>query len=85
MITHEPVETERGFYWSRCDSVTMREDRKFYLDCIKERADAEGGICQQYYRVLSRKDEPRRYWWCAAASRIDVHRAMAGCGWDPPI
>jgi len=84
-LTHEPFETPDGFVWSGHDSIAMCEDRKFYLDCIRERAESEGGICRQYWQILARSDEPRRYWWCAASSRIDVHRAMASCGWNPPL
>ena len=84
-VTHEPFETAHGFVWSRHDSVMMREDRKVYLECIRERAEREGGIYQQYYQVLARDDEPRRHWWCAASNRIDVHKAMAKCGWNPPV
>lgn len=63
----------------------MRRDRKFYLQCIHERAVAEGGILEDYYRVISREDEIKRYWWIAAASQIDVHVAMVSCKWAPPV
>lgn len=45
----------------------------------------EGGILEDYYRVISREDEIKRYWWIAAASQIDVHIAMVFCDWAPPI
>lgn len=63
----------------------MRRDREFYLRCIHERAVAEGGMVEDYYRVLSREDEIQRYWWIAAASQIDIHIAMASCNWAPPV
>lgn len=53
----------------------MRRDREFYLQCIHERAVAEGGMVEHYYRVLSWEDDIQRYWWIAAASQIDIHIA----------
>jgi hypothetical protein len=85
-LTHEPV---NGHAWERNTRNTeqMERDRAFYLQCIKERADQEkeDGMLMEYYRVLSRDDEIDRYWWFTAASRIDVHRAMARCNWKPPM
>jgi len=63
----------------------MRRDRKFYLQCIHERAVVEGGILEDYYRVISREDEIKRHWWITAASQIDVHIAMVSCNWAPPV
>ena len=62
----------------------MRRDRDFYLQCIHQRAVAEGGMVEDYYHILSREDEIQRYWWIAAASQIDIHIAMVSCNWVPP-
>lgn len=63
----------------------MQRDREFFLSCIKDRAleHPENSMLQDYYRILAREDEVSRYWWIAAASRIDVHHAMARCNWKP--
>ena len=63
----------------------MKRDREFYFQCIHERAVAEGGMVEHYYRVLSREDEIQRYWWIAAANQIDIHIAMASCNWAPHV
>jgi hypothetical protein len=80
-LTYEPNEGVLGF--ASRDTKQMREDRTYYLKCIHGRATREGGIALDYYRVLSREDEPSRYWWFTAASRIDIHKAMVSCGWAP--
>ncbi|KAK4150671.1 hypothetical protein C8A00DRAFT_36730 [Chaetomidium leptoderma] len=59
-LTHEPGERAQGV--SARNSPQMNQDRAFYLECVKTRAQREGGIELDYYRVLSRGDEPRRYW-----------------------
>jgi hypothetical protein len=82
-LTHEPGEGDPGF--TTRNTKKMQQDRAYYLECIKERANREGGIELDYYMVLSRKDEPSRYWWLTAASRIDIHKAMASCSWAPLI
>jgi hypothetical protein len=82
-LTHEPGERAQGF--PARNTRQMKQDRAFYLECVKTRATREGGIELDYYRALSRDDEPSRYWWLAAASRIDIHRAMALCSWAPGI
>ncbi|KAK4132535.1 hypothetical protein BT67DRAFT_443733 [Trichocladium antarcticum] len=82
-LTHEPREGAQGF--SVLNSRQMKKDRAFYLECVKTRATQEGGIELDYYRALSRDDEPSRYWWLTAASRIDIHIVMALCSWAPPI
>lgn len=58
-------------------------DRAFYLDCIKWRAYSKGGIAPDFYKVLDRHDESKRYWLFRAAHQIDAHSAMVACGWDP--
>ncbi|KAF6811184.1 hypothetical protein CSOJ01_05863 [Colletotrichum sojae] len=83
-LTHEPSESD-GLDWTARDTKQMEQDRAFYLECIRTRANQEGGILLDYLRVISRQDEVSRYWWLTAASRIDIHRAMASCEWDPPI
>ena len=83
-LTHEPS-INQGYEWKRRRTKQMEQDRKFYLEVIRARAIRNGGIFRDYYRVLSRHDEPTRYWWFTAASRIDIHRAMASCDWAPPI
>ncbi len=82
-LTHEPGEGAQGF--SVRNSQQMKQDRAFYLECVRTRATREGGIELDYYRALSRDDEPSRYWWLTAASRIDIHIAMALCSWAPAI
>ncbi|KAH6623399.1 hypothetical protein F5144DRAFT_595576 [Chaetomium tenue] len=67
------------------NSEQMKRDRAFYLECVKTRAQREGGIELHYYRTLARDDEPSRYWWLTAASRIDIHIAMALCSWAPVL
>ncbi|KID97317.1 Protein kinase-like domain protein, partial [Metarhizium majus ARSEF 297] len=87
-LTHEPLEGQENG-WTGRDSEQMELDRAFYLECIQERAiQAQGeglNMLMDYYRVLSREDEIERYFWLTAASRIDIHRAMAKCDWKPPI
>ncbi|KAB5570378.1 hypothetical protein GE09DRAFT_1171077 [Coniochaeta sp. 2T2.1] len=80
-LTHEPDDGAVKF--ASRDTEQMREDRTFYLQCIQGRATREGGIALDYYRVLEREDEPSRYWWFTAASRIGIHKAMVSCGWAP--
>ena len=63
----------------------MRRDHAYYLQCIHERAIVEGGMVEDYYQVISRQDEIKRYWWVVAGSQIDVHKAMASRNWVPPI
>ncbi|KAK4038465.1 hypothetical protein C8A01DRAFT_17461 [Parachaetomium inaequale] len=82
-LTHEPGEGAQGF--SARNTRQMKQDRAFYLESVRARARREGGIELDYYRALSRDDEPSRYWWLTAASRIDIHRAMALCSWAPAI
>jgi len=82
-LTHEPGEGAQGF--SVRNSRQMKQDRAFYLECVRTRAMREGGIELDYYRVLSRDDEPSRYWWLTAASSIDIHMAMVLCSWAPAI
>lgn len=83
-LLREPAELQAGdFEWPPI-TPQMCQDRTFYLNCVKERAEEEGGIVEQYYRVLSRPEEARRHFWHSAVSRIDIHRAMASCDWDPP-
>ncbi|KAI1419465.1 hypothetical protein F5Y12DRAFT_247103 [Xylaria sp. FL1777] len=82
-LTHEPGVDGQGF--TRRNTKQMKQDRDFYLECVKARAIQDGGIVMDYYRVLSREDEPSRHWWFTAASRIDIHKAMASCNWAPPI
>lgn len=82
-LTHEPGDGAQGF--SVRNTQQMKEDRAFYLECVKTRATRVGGIELDYYRALSRDDEPGRYWWITAASRIDIHWAMALCSWAPAI
>jgi aminoglycoside phosphotransferase (APT) family kinase protein len=85
-LLHEPYENEDGsFTWARHDSEVMTEDRAFYLSCVEARARNEGGIVADYHSVLARKDEIARFWWFTAAWRRDKHRAMAACGWKPPV
>ncbi|KAI1173342.1 hypothetical protein F4777DRAFT_558127 [Nemania sp. FL0916] len=85
-LTHEPIATAGGgFDWKRYDTSQMCRDRDFYLQVVRARAIAEGGIVDNYYRILSRTDEANRYWWYTAAWRRDVHRAMVSCNWEPPI
>lgn len=85
-LTHEPVKGE-GYDWRARNTEQMEQDRAFYLECVKERASREEGnsMLMNYYRVLAREDEIARYWWLTAASRIDIHRAMAECDWSPPV
>lgn len=85
-LTHEPVKGE-GYDWTARNTEQMEQDRAFYLECVKERAFGEEGnsMLMNYYRVLAREDEIARYWWLTAASRIDIHRAMAECDWSPPV
>lgn len=54
----------------------------FYLSHIKARADREGGVLSSPNLEQMNKI---RYWWCAAASRADTHRAMVACDWDPTL
>ncbi|KAL9024041.1 MAG: hypothetical protein Q9196_006805 [Gyalolechia fulgens] len=82
-LTHEPSWNGRMVKWPKESSPMMRRDREFYLQCVHQRAVAEGGMVEDYYRVLSREDEIQRYWWIAAASQIDIHIAMASCNWAP--
>ena len=82
-LQHEPVDTGAGISWTRTGDTQIQQDRVFYLSCIKDRAEREGGLASLYYQLLSRTDELNRYWWCAAASRSDAHRAMVACDWDP--
>ncbi|KAK4189872.1 hypothetical protein QBC35DRAFT_379302 [Podospora australis] len=82
-LTHEPREGAQGF--SARNTQQMKQDRAFYLECVEIRARREGGFELDYHRTLSRNDEPSRYWWFTAASRIDIHRAMALCSWAPAI
>lgn len=85
-LTYEPVEEHSGvFDWTQRDTVQMKRDRAFYLECVRIRAETEGGIARDYSGVLARTDEVKRYWWYTAASRVDVHRAMAACSWEPPV
>lgn len=65
----------------------MLQDRLFYLQCIGERAVKDGAdsLTMDYYNVLARDDEMARYWWITAASRMDIHRAMVRCGWEPQL
>jgi hypothetical protein len=82
-LTHEPGESGQGF--TARNTQQMQQNRAYYLECVKERANREGGIELDYYNVLSREDEPSRYWWFTAASRIDIHKAMVSCCWVPSI
>ncbi|KAF6839195.1 hypothetical protein CPLU01_01933 [Colletotrichum plurivorum] len=83
-LTHEPAQNH-GIDWTARDTKQMEQDRAFYLECIRTKTTREGGIFLDYLRVISRQNEASRYWWFTAASRIDIHRAVASCGWDPPI
>jgi hypothetical protein len=90
-LVHEPSKNDDGsFTWARHDSKVvdievMRADRAFYLSCVEARARGEGGIVADYYTALARKDEISRFWWWTAVDRFDVHKAMAACGWQPPV
>jgi hypothetical protein len=43
--------------------------------------DTHGEICQAFYRVLSSKEEIRRYWWFQAISNQKLHQVMVKVGW----
>jgi hypothetical protein len=88
-LTHEPVQICSGsfrktvFDWQKKNTNMMKRDRQFYLDCVRERACSEGGIAHDYFQLLARSDECRRYWWFKAISEVDIHEAMCTCDWDP--
>jgi hypothetical protein len=88
-LTHEPEQiyldshTRTVFEWRKKNTGMMRRDREFYLNCVKERAASEGGIVDDYYRLLARSDECNRYWWFKAISQADIYEAMCACDWDP--
>ncbi|KAF2021332.1 hypothetical protein BU24DRAFT_19415 [Aaosphaeria arxii CBS 175.79] len=85
-LTHEPVQICPGFTafdWERRDTDVMKRDRFYYLDCVREIACLEGGIARDYYELLARPDECRRYWWFRAVCQADIHRAMCACDWNP--
>lgn len=88
-LTHEPLrdgpglENVSSFDWNGKNTHAMKLDRQCYLKCVKERAQIEGGYLKQYYNVLARADEVRRFWWFKAISQADVHQAMVSCDWIP--
>lgn len=88
-LTYQPseVRSENGdivsFEWSVKHTSIMIRDRAFYLDCVNQRAHSEGGIARDFYKVLARHDESRRYWWFRAVHQVDAHMAMVACDWNP--
>ena len=74
-LTNEPQMINGMFYWPSSSQI-MERDRRFYLECIRKIASARGGIAINYYEILEREDEARRYWWFSAVTRLDIMRAV---------
>ncbi|KAF3479708.1 uncharacterized protein GIQ15_06684 [Arthroderma uncinatum] len=86
---HDQVEVEYGnntdghLVCKPKNTPTMRRDRVFYLQCVKELSEGDP-MLEEYYQLLASKDEIRRYWWLMAATKLKVHQAMAVCNWLRP-
>ncbi|EDN93199.1 predicted protein [Sclerotinia sclerotiorum 1980 UF-70] len=84
-LTHDPTLEGQEINWAARDTETMQRDRAFYLGCIRELALAKGGLVEEYYTNLARKDEIDKYWWFVAATSKSMHKAMVACNWKPPV
>lgn len=57
-LTPEPIETATGISWGGGEGDVQRsQDRRYYLSCVRDRAEREGGLALWYYWILSRSDE----------------------------
>ena len=81
-LTHEPRQ-HGSFDWVATNTDRMQKDRLAFRECIRDRAVREGGVCQDYYDILSGEDGVNLYWWFIAISEADKHMAMESCGWSP--
>lgn len=76
-LTNEPRQIGDIFDWSQCYySETQIQDRRFFLQCIKDRAPDKGRHAQIYAEMLSRDDQEDRHWWLSAVFRKDIMKAL---------
>ncbi|ATY58608.1 kinase-like domain [Cordyceps militaris] len=76
-LTNEPRRTGDTFDWSSCSySERQMEDRKFFLQCIKDLAPIKGREADVYFEILARDDQETRHWWLSAVSRLDMMVAL---------
>lgn len=67
--------------WRSKNSEAKRRDRRVFLDTVKSLCDTHGHIYHSFYRILSAKEEIRRYWWFMAISNQKVHQVMVKVKW----
>lgn len=69
---------------SACMPPVWYEDREFYLRCVQERAEMDGGLARQVYNVIRRPEELDRYWWFLESTQKNRHVSLASGRWVPP-
>lgn len=72
---------ESSLVWRSKNTETKRRDRQLFVDTVKNLCNTYGDICETFYRVLTSKDEIRRYWWFLAVSNQKLHQAMVKVKW----
>lgn len=76
-LTNEPQERGDTFDWSECSyTKVQKEDRTFYLQCIRDMAAERGEYARMYAQILGREDQEERHWWLSAVNRQDMMRAL---------
>ncbi len=59
----------------------MKQDRQFYLDCVREIAYSKGDIEYDYYQPLACSDECSGYCWFKTINQVDIYEIMCACDW----
>lgn len=77
----QPSSQDSSLVWRSKNTETKRRDRQLFLETIKNLCHTHGEICESFYRVLSSKDEIRRYWWFTAVSNQKLHQVMVKVNW----
>jgi hypothetical protein len=74
-------DSKSSLVWRSKNTEINRRDRNVFLDTVRSLCDTHGETCRVFHRILSTKDEIRRYWWFTAISNQKLHQAMFKVDW----